>query len=194
MSAYGIVILAAGASSRLGRPKQLLAWQGKSMLRYISEEAGEAVNGPVVVVLGENADQLVPETDVAATQVINEEWKEGIGSSIRCGLSALLEMSPSADAVIFMVCDQPFVTTALLKDLVATHAKTHKPIVASQYANTLGTPALFDKAIFPELINLQGDTGAKAIIHQYIELVETIAFPLGHIDIDTAADYESLLA
>jgi molybdenum cofactor cytidylyltransferase len=192
MSAYGIVILAAGASTRLGQPKQLLEWQGKSLLQHVSGIAAESVNGPVVVVLGEYADELTDEPDESARTVLNLGWQEGIASSIRCGLSSLLEITPAADGVIFLVCDQPHVTTELLKELVATHSKTHKPIVASKYANTLGIPALFDKTMFPELVNLQGDTGAKSIIHQYIELVETVAFPLGHIDIDTASDYEAL--
>ena len=176
----------------MGKPKQLLEWKGKSLLRHASEVAVESVNGPVIVVLGQYADDLTDEPDGSATTVLNLGWEEGIASSIRCGLSTLLEITPAADAVIFLVCDQPHISKELLKELVATHSKTHKPIVASQYANTLGIPALFDKTIFPELINLQGDTGAKSVIRQYIELVEAVAFPLGHIDIDTASDYEAL--
>jgi molybdenum cofactor cytidylyltransferase len=150
------------------------------------------VNGPVIVVLGQYADNLTDEPDEAATTVLNLGWEEGIASSIRCGLSTLLEITPAADGVIFLVCDQPHITSDLLKELVSIHSKTHKPIIASKYANTLGIPALFDKSMFPELVNLQGDTGAKSIIKQYIEMVETVAFPLGIIDIDTASDYEEL--
>ncbi len=123
----------------------------------------------------------------------NKEWKEGMASSLRCGVAAVQKIMPAADGIIFMVCDQPYVTTALLNGLVQAQLETGLPVVASSYGDKLGTPALFHKNLFAELLKLNGDTGARKLIRQHKELVATIPFPKGIIDIDTRADYEALL-
>jgi molybdenum cofactor cytidylyltransferase len=187
-----IVILAAGASTRLGRPKQLLPWQGKTLLQHAVETALTIATQPVVVT-GCNADQLVAGVDHTQTHIVfNPEWEQGIASSIRCGLQALLNRTPPPDQVIFMVCDQPFVTPALLLDLVNERQKSHKSIIASSYAGTLGIPALFDKTHFAQLLDLQGDTGARKIIQQYGEEVASVEFREGEFDIDTEQEYKKL--
>jgi molybdenum cofactor cytidylyltransferase len=187
-----IVILAAGASTRLGRPKQLLPWQGKTLLQHAVETALTIATQPVVVT-GCNADQLVAGVDHTQTHIVfNPEWEQGIASSIRCGLQALLNRTPPPDQVIFMVCDQPFVTPALLLDLVNERQKSHKSIIASSYAGTLGIPALFDKTHFAQLLDLQGDTGARKIIQQYVEEVASVEFREGEFDIDTEQEYKKL--
>lgn len=122
----------------------------------------------------------------------NKEWEEGMASSVRCGLNTLLEIARSTDAVIIMVCDQPFVTTQLLNDLLATQQETGKSIVTSFYENIPGPPALFHKIIFPELLGLKGDAGARKIVERHADKMTTVPFPKGIIDIDTAADYEAL--
>jgi molybdenum cofactor cytidylyltransferase len=108
------------------------------------------------------------------------------------GLSDLLRGNESIDAAIIMVCDQPFVTSSLLKELIARYEETKKPIVASAYQDTIGTPVLFDKSFFQALLSLKGQTGARKIISENIGSTSTIPFPLGYIDIDTKEDYEAL--
>jgi molybdenum cofactor cytidylyltransferase len=188
-----IVILAAGASTRLGRPKQLLPWQGKNLLQHAVDTALAITTQPVVVT-GANADQLMAGLNNKQVQVVfNPEWEQGIASSIRCGLEALLNRTPTPDQVIFMVCDQPFVTAELLLELINERQNTHKPIVASAYGGTLGIPALFEKSLFPQLLDLQGDTGAKKLIMEHPEEVAAVNFPEGNIDVDTMDEYKELI-
>lgn len=189
----GIVLLAAGESSRMGRPKQLLRFEGKSLLGHAVQVALDTVQEPVIVVLGANAPLFLPELDKQPVHtVLNPDWTEGMASSIRLGLSALLERDSSVDAAVFMVCDQPFMSSALLKELIAKRKDTGKAIIASTYGNTAGTPAVFNKSIFPELLALAGDTGARKLIRQHPDLLATVPFLLGNIDIDTPQDYEAL--
>jgi molybdenum cofactor cytidylyltransferase len=191
---YGIILLAAGASSRLGKPKQLLLYKGKTLLQHGIQVAVDTGSKAIVAVLGANADFLIKETANQAIEVIlNKDWNEGMASSIRCGIKYLQEKEPEVDAAIIMVCDQPYVTTQLLTDLVIKYQATGKPIVASSYENNQGTPALFDKTIFAALLELKGDVGAKKIMKENSGIVELVKFPLGNIDIDTNENYEELL-
>ena len=190
----GIVLLAAGASSRLGKPKQLLPYEGTTLLQHAVQQAVDATLKPIVIVVGANANILNIEIEESqANIVMNVTWEEGMASSIRTGLQKMLELEPTINSVIMMVCDQPFVTVQLLQDLMAKHIETGKPIIASNYKNNLGTPALFDATIFSELMQLKGDTGAKKILNNHPEWVAAIDFPMGEIDIDTEEDYKKLL-
>lgn len=191
---FGVIILAAGSSGRLGKPKQLLYYKGKSLLQHLMDEAKSSSANSIVVVLGANAEAIQAELQTRTIHIaINNDWKEGMASSIRCGIKALKELNPSVDAAILMVCDQPFVTTALLNNLIITHQETTKAIVTCNYDNTTGPPALFHKSIFPELLQLTGDKGARQIVEAHTNELVTVSFPEGNIDIDIAADYESLL-
>ena len=193
MQSCGIILLAAGASSRLGQAKQLLPYKGKTLLQHGIQAALLADAEPVVLVTGANAADIEKEVgDERVNVVENTEWEEGMASSIRYGLTALLEMAPDTERAIFMVCDQPFVTAELLNQLVFASIDTEKEIVACAYSGTLGTPALFSSPFFPLLQQLEGNEGAKKIIKQYPENVGTIAFAKGEIDIDTPDDYERL--
>ena len=194
VNSCAIIILAAGSSSRMGRPKQLLPYNGKSLLEHAVDTANDADANPVIVVLGANAALLEKEIDEKKVRIAeNKEWKEGMASSVRCGITTLLHIAPAVDAVIIMVCDQPFVSSSLLNDLIAVQKNTGKPIVSSQYENAIGPPALFHKSIFPELMKLKGDAGARKIMEQRSNDVATVLFKKGDIDIDTEADYKSLL-
>ncbi len=189
----GVILLAAGASSRLGTPKQLLAYAGQTLLQYSLQVAKDSVAGPIVVVLGAQADTIKSEvnnTDVHI--VVNEDWSEGMASSIRYGVKALLESNPGIEGAILMVCDQPYVTASVLKELIAAHQKTGKPIITCGYAHTYGPPTLFHKSMFSELLQLQGDVGARSILGKHTDQVEIISFPEGTVDIDTPADYQKL--
>lgn len=193
-NSYGLVLLAAGASARLGKPKQLLPFKGNTLLGHGLRVAIESGVKPIVLVLGANAALLAAQVETAGVEiVINADWKEGMASSIRCGLRQLLAIAPGTTAIIVMVCDQPFIMAQLLKDLVVKYKQSAKPIIASSYKGIPGTPALFDKTIFAELMELTGDTGAKKIMQSDPERVATVEFVLGEIDIDTTEDYERLV-
>ena len=189
----GIIILAAGSSSRLGKPKQLLEYDGKSLLERVIDSAVNSKAAPVMVVLGAHADSISKGIDYSKIHVVvNSEWEEGMASSVRNGLSALKKNSPSTGAVIFMVCDQPFVSTSLINDLIDAHHETGKPIVTCDYGEATGPPALFHLSLFDELMELRGDAGARKIIQQHSDAVATVLFVRGKIDIDTKEDYEAL--
>lgn len=189
-----IAVLAAGMSSRLGNPKQLLAYQGQSLLRNAVNTALLTTIRPVVVVVGSNNNVIKKEMEELDVVVVyNEYWQQGMASSLRCGMTAVQKNNGDVDGIIFMVCDQPFVTKLLLDTLLHAQHETGLPIVASSYGDQLGTPALFHKTIFTELMELKGDTGAKKIIKQHADQVTTVAFPKGLIDIDTIQDYEGLI-
>jgi molybdenum cofactor cytidylyltransferase len=189
----GIIILAAGLSGRLGSPKQLLPYKNKTLLQYLIDEAKATSAASIIVVFGANAAaiQTVLQTETIHI-TINDDWNEGMASSIRCGINELQKINPAIDAAILMVCDQPFVTAALLNNLITKHQQTNKLIVTSSYDSTTGPPALFHKSIFPELLQLKGDLGARSIVMKYANEVVTVSFPKGNIDIDTVADYKTL--
>ncbi|GAC1425612.1 MAG: hypothetical protein NVSMB7_02030 [Chitinophagaceae bacterium] len=189
----GIIILAAGASSRLGSPKQLLPYKQSTLLEHSIQVALESMADQVIVVLGANAGTIQPAAkNEKLFIVVNELWQEGMASSIRCGLQHLLGATPSVKSALFMVCDQPYISAALLNKLVTLQKRTGKAVVVSQYAETTGIPAIFDKKLFPGLLQLKGDTGAKKLILQHQDEMAVVPFPLGNIDIDTAADFNSL--
>jgi len=191
---YAIIILAAGRSARLGSPKQLLCYQGKNLLQHTIDIAHESRTGPILVVLGSNIDEIKTKLDKNFLEIIeNQDWESGMASSIICGINALLKLYPDTEASILMVCDQPFVNVQLLHQLIKKYEESGKSIVASNYENTNGTPALFHKKHFHELSALKGDFGAKYMIKKYDESLHAIPFDKGSIDIDTIEDYKNLL-
>jgi molybdenum cofactor cytidylyltransferase len=191
---YGIIILAAGNSSRLGEPKQLLRFNNKSLITHVAEEAIDAIGDPVKIVTGASHQVILNETNNLPVQLIyNENWQQGMGSSISAGLNAMLNTSPSITGVILTVSDQPFVSSALFSNLIKTADKTRKGIIASAYDNTVGTPVLFQSPYFDHLLNLKGSEGAKKILKRFKHDVAEYAFPQGSIDIDTKEDYNHLL-
>ena len=194
MSGIGLVILAAGASTRMGRPKQLLEYQNKTLIYHTVNIAVDSLCEPIVVVLGAYAELIKLEIkSFPITPVLNPDWKDGMSTSIRVGLETILNLSSKLDAVVLMLCDQPFVSTALINQLIATYHKTKQPIIASQYGEIVGVPALFERQFFPHLLELKGDRGARHIIQQSLSTVVGVTFPAGAFDIDTPTDYARLL-
>lgn len=189
---YGVIILAAGKSSRLGRPKQSLLYKDGTLLNKMVKTAIASDFGPVVVVLGSDAELFMKDCESAIT-IINENWQNGMAGSIYCGLDALLKKNPYLKGVIISVCDQPYVTAELLQQLIDKHRQDNLPIIASDYGGIKGTPAFFHTTIFPELMQLEGDKGARLILQKDKERVGLINFPLGKEDIDTEEDYNRLL-
>ena len=184
-----ILLLAAGSSSRLGRSKQLVSIKGQPLLLKSMNAAIETGIENIIVVLGANEQehhQLIEDARVHV--VVNADWKKGMGSSLKTGLSYLLQQLPRAEAVITMVCDQPLITSDQLKKLIAEHESSRSAIVASFYQGVAGVPVLFDLTLFSELLLLPDDAGAKKIIQQHPHLVKTVPFPGGEIDIDTEDD------
>jgi molybdenum cofactor cytidylyltransferase len=189
----GIVILAAGASTRMGEPKQLLEYRGRTLLQNVVDTAQALPGAEVAVVLGAHAAQIRGQFETTSLLVVeNSDWREGMGSSLRTGLRALLGASPEISAVIFLLCDQPLLATGTLRSLVDAHQRTGSAIVASQYNGTLGAPALFARSFFSELLALEGTKGAKEIIRAHREQAIGVPFPDGAVDIDTPGEYASL--
>ena len=187
----GVIVLAAGGSSRMGSPKQLLPFRGETLIRRAAQAAVASSCDRVAVVIGSHASQMRRELeDLPVSVVENQNWQTGMSSSIRAGLDNLRQHE--LDGVLIMLCDQPFVTASILNNLVTTHRQTGKPIVASSYETTKGVPAFFSKELFTELTSLNADEGARRIIVKHPELVATIEFPEGAIDIDTPHDHEHL--
>lgn len=191
---YGIIILAAGNSSRLGEPKQLLQYQNKSLIRHITEAAIEAIDSPVIIVTGSNQNLIMEDLNNMAVHFVqNNEWHEGMGSSVHVGISELLKLNPTLQSLIIAVSDQPFVTSQLFLQLIEKAGITEKNIVACSYENTIGTPVLFKNKYFDSLLSLSGSQGAKKLLKQFEDDVASIPFSLGGIDIDTKEDYQKLL-
>ena len=179
----GAIVLAAGGSSRLGAPKQLLEFHGETLVRRAAKAALESVCDRVVVVVGSH--EMRHEIDDLPVSIVeNKNWKSGISSSIRAGL----EQISSQDGVVITLCDQPFMTAAVLNELISTHRQTGRAIVASTYGTTRGVPAFFAPELFNELASLTKDEGARRIIASHPEKVATVEFPQGAIDIDTPQD------
>ncbi|MBN8577776.1 MAG: nucleotidyltransferase family protein [Cyclobacteriaceae bacterium] len=184
----GIILLAAGNSSRLGQSKQLIHLQGVPLLRKCAVEALKTTC-PVMVVLGANAaaHQAVL-TDLQLDSIVNTTWQSGMGNSLKAGLAALLSKLPGMQAVMILVCDQPYLSANHLTNLL-TAAQTHsQPIVASAYAGTVGVPVLFKKDFFEVLLHLPNHAGARKILEQSAQHVYSLPFDKGEIDLDTPQD------
>lgn len=188
------IILAAGASRRMGKPKQLLPYRGQTLLGYVIKSAIASSCSSVMVILGANADRIEPEITQLPVEIVkNTEWNEGISSSIRCGIKYLKARFSNINGVVFLTCDQPFISAQIIDRLIDAYNFTDKPIIASHYKAIVGIPALFSRSFFSELMELKGDRGAKKIINKYQSLVSKIDFPQGKIDLDTFKDYQQLI-
>ena len=186
------LILAAGASRRLGQPKQLIKINGETLLRRTARIASEAGCDPVIVVLGFEHEKIGEGLGalLRVSTVVNPEWEQGMASSLQAGLNAVSRHAPKS--VLVLVCDQPRLTTETLRSLIAHHIRSRPDITASRYKGASGVPAIFDRTVVPELMRLRGDQGARKIIAQQKWRVETVEFPGGEIDVDDPADLTSL--
>lgn len=190
----GVVILAAGQSSRLGKPKQLLTLNGLTLLEKAASAALDLNSSPVLVVLGAYADDIMSNVQLQGVDiVVNEGWEEGMASSLRMGIEYMQQNHSNVDGILFLVCDQPYLHSALLNDLVALQKEKDLPIAASSYGGKIGTPALFHQSTFSSLMLLKGDTGARKLLDERMNDVAVLHFEKGVYDIDTVEDYEQLL-
>lgn len=184
----GVIILAAGASTRMGSPKQLLPYKGQPLISHAVQQAQAANVEQVFVVLGANAGSIAhalqPSKSVASI-LNNPRWQEGMGTSIRTGIEA----AANFDAVIIALGDQPLVGPNILNRLIAAHQQTGKPIVAASYNGIAGVPALFSKELFPQLLELPPAAGCKGFINAHSSQTILIDCPEAALDIDTPGDY-----
>lgn len=188
-SGFAAIVLAAGASVRLGRAKQLIQLNGESLLRRAARMAVEAGCAPVFVVLGYRAEEMQPELQgLPASPLVNENWPSGMGSSLRCGMAAVAQLHPQPSGVLALVCDQPALSTVHLRTLLARQTAADFPITASFYSGKAGVPAVFSPELFPELLSAAADRGARDLIRRHQDQAQTISWPEGELDLDAAAD------
>jgi molybdenum cofactor cytidylyltransferase len=193
MSKTGIIILAAGSSTRMGEPKQLMMFKNKTFLQHIIDEAKDAELNPVICVTGFQSDLITNSISIMGALIVyNEHWSEGMGSGISTGIKQLLHSD--VDSVILAVSDQPYVSSDLFRTMAGWKEKSGKGIVACTYAGTLGTPVLFTKDYFDRLKSLNGNQGAKNIVKMNLPDVCPVEFEKGSVDIDTKQDYEKLIS
>ncbi|MBO0939701.1 nucleotidyltransferase family protein [Fibrella sp. HMF5335] len=191
----GIIVLAAGSSKRFGGiSKQLLSINGTSLVRHAAEVALAAnLGGPVVVVLGDRRDLVAPELDgLAVTLIDNPTHTDGIASSVKIGLAGLFLMEPRIDKFIIMPCDQPYVSAALLQQLVVTQTETDKGMVATRYADQVHMPALFARRYAEPLAALTGDKAPKWVLIRHKDDLAEVGFELAAIDLDLWPQVEAL--
>ena len=188
-----ILILAAGASRRLGEPKQLVKYEGNSLIRRIATESIKSCIGNVTVVTGYEADIIAGEiSDLSVDVFYNSEWEEGIGASIRNGLKHILNNQPETNAILITMVDQPFVNAQHLQKIANAYDPARPMIIASAYTSTFGVPVLVDNYYFEKLKELEGDEGGKKIFVQYLKDIVEIPFIEGAIDIDHQEDLAKL--
>ena len=193
MPGTGLIVLAAGESSRFGTPKQLLCLEGKTLIRRAVEIALGSACEPVVVVLGAYAELVQQELEkLNVLCAVNSEWQSGMGSSIRVGMAALLSSSPEIDSVCIILCDQPFLTSEVIDQLVCTQRETASVLAASDYGEGARVPAIFHRSLFSELQALSGEEGAKEILLRHKPQISLVSFQMGLFDVDTLEDWENL--
>jgi molybdenum cofactor cytidylyltransferase len=189
------IVLAAGGSTRFGKPKQLLDWKGQPFVRAVAMTALEAGLSPVIVVVGANSAEVKASVaDLNVVVVKNEEWKNGQGSSIKAGISKLSDSFSSTGGAIFLLADQPQITTSILRALVEKHAEGLYPIVAPLVLEQRANPVLFDQVTFANLLEIKGDVGGRAIFDKH--KVEYLPWHDDRmlLDVDTPEHYERLIS
>ena len=195
MKNIGLIILAAGKASRMGKPKQLLTYQGSSLISHAVKIGLNSNCRPVIVVLGAYKEQVKPQIDKLPIEIIeNSDWETGMSSSIRAGINAINQSNSNLDSVIIALADQPLISEAVFNQLIKEYRDTNNKIIAAAYDDIVGVPALFNQTLFLELMDIEGDRGAKSLMGKYQDEVLTIPIPEAAIDIDTQDDYEKLLS
>ena len=187
----GILILAAGSSSRMGQSKQLLKINDRYLLEKIASEALK-VSNLVFVVLGSQMEEHLMVIGQLPVQIVeNKLWKKGMGSSLKAGFATMLSHAPLLERAMILVCDKPLLNAAHMEKMIQTSDATGKPIVASSFAGTSGVPVLFKRPVFEKLLLLNDEEGAKSLLRELADSVATVAFPGGEIDLDTPGDYST---
>jgi molybdenum cofactor cytidylyltransferase len=191
----GVIILAAGKASRMGKPKALLPYKGHSFLLNTYHLAQCVKPKGIITVLGHYFDQMsayCKQYDIPF--VFNMEYEQGMSSSIICGLNQLLFQFPSLNGVIILLADQPKIDHAHLSNMISKLYNNSVKMVCTSYKSTYGVPAIFRKDYFNDLLSLEGEKGAKYLIQKHVSFEHNIVLcEEGHIDIDTPDDYIQLI-
>jgi len=186
-----IVVLAAGASKRMGEPKQLLKWGDSTLINYSIDSVSKVNLNEIIVVLGAHFELIKNDIKNSKVTILyNQNWEMGLGTSIAFAVQYL---KLKVDGVMFVLCDQPFITADFLKEMISKFQPHKNQILATSYGNgQYGVPVLFDKYYFEELSHLNDDYGAKQLLNKYQFQVETLVSPNENMDLDTKQDYTNL--
>lgn len=195
MANIPILLLAAGGSSRIGQPKQLLPWGNQTLIEHQIQTLLKTGN-PVNVVLGSNSNLVIPVIEKFPVNVfINTDWESGMGSSISLGINQIIQKFPDANGVLITLLDQPLITTSYLQKMLDAFQPGFRQIIVSRSASGwTGVPVIFDKCFFKELSELKNDEGAKKIIKRHEENVILIEGGELLEDMDTWQTYQQLLS
>jgi molybdenum cofactor cytidylyltransferase len=187
------LILAGGASRRLGRPKQLEPWGESNLLEHVVRRTEQFGADEIWIVVGSESDRILDESDLGDAGVIeNPEWEEGIASSIRVGLDALTRLSRCETAII-VIGDQPDVSPEVVAELMASHAAATQPVTVPKYRYSWGNPVIVDRSMWPRLMSLEGDEGASRLWKAHPEWINEVWFSdLAPRDVDTESDVTEL--
>lgn len=184
------LILAAGESKRMGRIKQVLPWQGKTLLAHLLEKAKQSEADDIFVVLGANSNHIQSKVNFEDIKVIfNPNWKNGIGSSLSLGIKFIERISDAYSCVLISLADQPLISLNHFNNLITDFRNSKKTIAASKYKGILGVPAVFDHKYFGDLSNLRENIGAKNLISNNPDDVIAVTSTVEFLDIDTPDDY-----
>ncbi len=187
---YVLLVLAAGSSERLGRPKQLVKWNQSTLLNHTIEQALNTENTDVFVALGGNQIDILPTISRKVPILTIHNWHEGMGSSIAKSMSRI--NIENYKGIILSVCDQPYISYDIFNKLINKFEKEKSSIIISKYEVATGPPTLFSRIYFNDLLELKGDNGAKKIVKKHNDEIDYILFPTGEIDIDSEADLKIL--
>ncbi len=185
-----VLVLAAGAGSRFGSPKQLARLHGSTLLQAAVARATEVAGQAVTVVLGAHAADIVPSLRGSAVSVVvNRQWQEGLASSLRAGVA---QLPGSTEAVLVTLADQAGVSAFDLRRLISTWRQRAGQLVAASYGGQTGVPAIFPSHCFAAMLELRGDVGARPLLHRLADHVVRVPMPGAAIDVDTAEDLARL--